>query len=196
MTPYLTDALALIGPTPERKNACAAMITERVALLHKVHQYLEALPSPGNLKEELKGIGEGLERIKTALEQHSEFATALIFWKDSVRQKGFLAELDELIDSTKFHRDAIVVQHGRQPWDNLKALTAKFAFELLHTFGTKKPTKTAAKDGGAFFGLANLLFKMVTGKKADLKQYCCDVLDHAGDSRIEPGVVARVPFEY
>jgi hypothetical protein len=199
MTPNLdlAGALLLINPRPEQKDACAAKITPRIELLRGVHRDLKALPSPGNQKIELEGIGRDLERIRIALGQYSESTTDLIFGKDAVKKKVFLAELDALIDSAKLYRDAVVVRHGRQPWDNIKAVTAKFAFELLTTFSAKKPTKTAIKDGGAFLGLARLLYEGVTGmKNADLGRYCRDVRDHAGDVRIEPELVVQMTFEH
>jgi hypothetical protein len=198
MTPRLdlAEALALINPTLEQKDACAATITLRIKLLRGVHRDLKKLPSPGEQKIELEGIGRDLEGIRTAMGQYSEFTTDLIFGKDAVKKKVFLDELEALIDSAKSYHDAIVIRHGRQPWDNVKAVTAKFAFELLTTFSAKKPTKTAAKDGGAFLGLASLLYECVTGmKKADLGRYCRNVLDNAGDVRIEPELVMRMTFE-
>jgi hypothetical protein len=190
----LAGALLLINPQPEQRDVCAATITQRIEPFRDAYQRLEAIPSPGDLKRELADIGRDLERIRTALGQYSVFATAMIFWKDADKQKAFFAELEALIDAAKFHHDAIVVRAGGRPWDNIKALMAKFALELLTTFGAEKPTKTAARDGGAFLELASLLYKGVTGKKADLGRYCRDLLDHAGDGRIEPGIVVRVPF--
>ena len=75
-------------------------------------------------------------------------------------------------------------------------MTAKFAFKLLTTFGAEELTKTAAGDGGEFLGLTALLYKGITGQERRLGRYCCDVLDHAGDGRIEPSIVVRLPFEH
>jgi hypothetical protein len=198
VTPHLdlSGALQLIDPRPEQWDACAATITQRIKLLRDAHHFLEEIPSPGHLKKELKAIGRDLKRTRAALQKYSAISKAMIFEKDEAKQKAFLGDLDWLIVSAQFYHDALVVRHGRRPWDNIKAVTAKFAFELLTTFGAKEPTKTAARDGGVFLRLAALLYKGITGKNADLGRYCGDALDHAGDGRIEPNIVVRVPFEH
>jgi hypothetical protein len=203
-------ALRLIKPKPEQKAACA-MITERVALLRRVHLELSAIPSPGELKEQFKDIAADLRRIKQLLEP-STHAPALL-WKTAfghadsaddetglpknLPAKAFLDELDWLIETAEFLHGAIGVRPGSHRWDNVKAVTAKLAAKLLMAFGAGPLTKTR---GGAYYRLATLLYKGVTGTDVEvgaMEQYCRDVLDKAderGGGRIEPSLVVQAPF--
>jgi hypothetical protein len=186
--PDIDCALALIRPKPEQKAACAAMITERVALLRRVHLELSAIPSPGDLKKELEEIGKDLQTIRAAFRKYTKTCTALIFDKDAARREAFLGQLDHLIVSAQWHHGVLAVPPGGPRWDNMQALVAKLAKELLTTFGAGPLTKTR---GGAFYLLAGLLYRAITGEVASLEQYCRDVLDNPVGGRIEPSIRTR-----
>jgi hypothetical protein len=179
------DALVLIKPRPEQEASCATTIRARVELLRKVHHDLEAIPSPGDLKKELKDIGRDLERTRAASRTYSAISKATIFEKDEAKQKAFLGDLDWLIVSAQFYHDALVVRPGSRRWDNVKVIAAKYADELLRSFSASAPGKTV---GGTFYALAALLYKEATGKKANLEQYCREL------DRIEPNIVVKMPF--
>jgi hypothetical protein len=194
MTPrLLAKALALISPWPEQKDACAAMITKRVALLRDAYDHLETILPPGKLKKELGKIARDLKMTRRLLRQCSETGRAMAFGEDA---PAILDMLDRAIDSAQFHHDALVVPPpSRYKWDDIKALTARLTIELLRTFGSTTPTKTT--DGNCY-ALASLLYERISGAgDANLEQYCRDALDHAnepGGGRIEPSIVAKVPF--
>ena len=100
-----------------------------------------------------------------------------------------------MIDSAEFYRNALVVRRGAHRWDNIKALSARLAAELLRTYSASRPTKTV---DGAYFHIASLVYEGVTGKSGvDLSQYCRDHLASAGKpggGRIESSIVVRMPF--
>jgi hypothetical protein len=195
MTPrdIVGDALELIKPQREQKAACAATITERVALLRRVHLDLGAIPSPGELKKELEEIGNDLQTIRAAFRKYTEACRNLIFYNDAVKREAFLDQLDHLIVSAQWHHAALVVPPGSHRWDNVKALAGRFAKELLTTFSASPLTRARS---GAFYRLATLLYEGITGEVVSLEQYCRDVLDKAdepGGGRIEPSIVVRIP---
>jgi hypothetical protein len=188
LPPDIIDrALALIKPKPEHKAACVTAIRQRVEWLSRVHLDLGAIPSARDLKKRLKKIGDDLRRTKRLVEQSSCVA--------AVVGTAFLGDFDRLIDSAQFYHDAIVVRRGSPRWDNVKAIAARYANELLRSFGSALPTKT---PDGPFYNLASLLCEGATAKVGvDLEQYCRDVLDNVnelGGGRIEPSIVVRVPL--
>jgi hypothetical protein len=191
MTPrpdIIERALSLIKPKPEQRAACATAIGQRDELLRRIHLVLGAIPSPGDLKKRLKKIGGDLRRTRRLLDEPSGCVAAVV-------GPDFLGEFDRLIDSAQFYHDAIAVRHGSRRWDNVKAIAARYANELLRSFGSAPPTKT---PDGPFYNLASLLYEGATAKVGvDLEQYCRDVLDNVnelGGSRIEPSIVVRVPL--
>lgn len=153
MTPHpdiVDRALRRIKPRPEQKDACIAVIKKRVELLRETHLSLKAIPSSGKLKEELADIGNALERMQDILSRCSETSRDLVFRGDV---PVFLNMLNRAIDSAQRDHDRLVVpRRGRFRWDNVKALTAGLAHELLITFSAKPPTRT---EGGAFYRLAS-----------------------------------------
>lgn len=186
-------ALTLIKPNAALADSCATTIRSRIDLLRQAHINLSTIPSPGKLKNDLKKIRDDLNRTRRNLQ--STIACAVVFEKDGERQKAFFDELDRLIDSAEFYRNALVIPPGSRRWDNLKALAARFAAELLKRYSVNAPTKT---PNGVYFSLASMIYEGVTGKdNVDLSQYCRDHLDSAdqpGGGRIEPGIVVRMPF--
>jgi hypothetical protein len=184
-------ALVLISPNPAPQALCATTISVRVDLLRQTHQDLSAIPSPGDLKKGLETVGRDLERTRQSLQS----VASVVFEKDVARQQRFFDELDWLIDSALFHHAALGVPRGSRRWDNMKALAARFAAELLRTYSASPPTKTI---DGVYFQLAALIYEGVTGAVGiDLSQYCRDVIDSAdepGGGRLEPSIVVRAPF--
>ena len=154
-------------------------------MLRRVSDDLSKIPSPGELKEDLQDIKKQLERTRATFRRCS-LANAMIIFKDGSKETAFLEELDQLIDAAKFHHDALVVRPGSRQWDMVKAMAAKYADELLRSFGDKPPTKT---EGGAFYMLASLLYRGATGATGvNLQQYCRDL------DRVEPSIVVKVPY--
>jgi hypothetical protein len=148
-----------------------------------VWEEIRTLPKPGVLRQELKEIIRDLNRTKQAFTKYSKAAKAMIFWNDSTKQQAFFDAIDRCVESAQFHHDSLVVPPGGHQWDNVKAIAAQYANDLLLSFSAKSPTKTS---DGAFYQLAALLYKAATGENADLEQYCRQL------GRIEPNVVVRI----
>ena len=182
---HVKRALTLIGPASEQEAACAAAIAAHIRLLHLLWEKTSAIPTPGVLRKELKEIVRDLNRIKRAFSKYSKTATAIIFENDSARQQAFFDEIDRCSKEAQFlHHEDLVVPRGGHQWNNVKAIAAKYAKELLLSLSAKPPTKSG---DGAFYGLAALLYKAATGKAANLEQYCRQV----ERGRIEPSVVVK-----
>jgi hypothetical protein len=180
-------ALRLIRPKSER--SCVVAIRERVSLLRRVAEELNRCPSPGDLKKELKTLEKDMKRARTAMRLCSMPCRSMVFFKDAKREAAFFQELDQLVESAKFHQDALVVRRGSRKWDNVKALAAKYAYDLLRSFSDRPLTKAS---GGPFYRLASVLYEAASGKKSNLEQYCRQILD--GVDRFEPAVIVRIPF--
>jgi hypothetical protein len=184
---HVKRALTLIGPASEQKAACAAAIDARIRLLHLVWEEISKIPTPGMLRTELREIVRDLNRIKRAFsKKYSKVAKAMIFENDSARQQAFFDDIDHCIEEAQFHHDNLVFRPGGHQWDNVKAIAAKYAKELLLSFSPKPPTQYS---GGAFYELAALLYKAATGETADLEHYCREL------GRIEPNIVVRMSFD-
>jgi hypothetical protein len=182
---HVKRALKLIGPASEQEAACAAAIDARIQLLHLVWEAIRRLPTPGTLRKELKEIVHDLNRTKRTFKKYSKVAKAIIFQNDSARQQAFFDDIDRCIEEAQFLiTTGLIVRRGGHRWNNVKAIAAKYAQELLLSFSAKPPTKSG---GGAFYELAALLYKAVTGEDAGLEQYCRQL------GRIEPSVVVRFP---
>jgi hypothetical protein len=183
---HVKRALTLIGPASEQEAACAAAIDARIRLLHLVWEEISKIPTPGVLRIELEEIVRDLNRIRRNFTKHySKTAKAMIFENDSARQQAFSDEIDRCIKEAQFLITTdLIVRRGGHRWNNVKAIAAKYAKELLLSFSAKPPTKS--RDG-AFYELAALLYKAATGEGADLEQYCRQV--ELG--RIEPNVVVK-----
>ena len=78
------------------------------AVAYRLHHDLEAIPSPGDLKKELKDIGRDLKSIRAAFQKYSAISKAMIFEKDEAKQKAFLGDLDRLIVSAQFYHDGLL----------------------------------------------------------------------------------------
>jgi hypothetical protein len=197
----VSDALALIKPRPEQEAACGDIIERRLRVLRKAHRSQAAIPSPGKLKKQLGDVGDAMKQTQRALRQLSDSSLALVF-----RTRGdtllFLKRLDRAIHTTQLNHDTLAVPRGRRyHWDNVKALTARLAAELLRAFSAKhltKTTPTKETGPGEFYRLASLLYEGITGEAdVDLSQYCRDVLDKANEpagGRIEPNVMVKIPL--
>jgi hypothetical protein len=203
-TLIIKRALMLIGPESARWTDCATAVNERIRLLCLVWEELRTLPTPGVLREELKEIVRDLNRTKRAFAKYSRVARAVIFEDDmeriaktvnrrrtvlihSARQQAFFDTIEHWVEKAKFHHDSLKIPPGGHQWDNVKAIAAKYAKELLLSFSPKPPTLSY---GGAFYKLAAHLYKAATGEDAELEQYCRQV----DLGRIEPSVVVRRDF--
>jgi hypothetical protein len=181
---HVKRALTLIGPASEQEAACAAAIAAHIRLLHLLWEKTSAIPTPGVLRKELKEIVRDLNRTKRVFTKYSKAANAIIFWNDSAKQQTFFDDIGRCIEAAQFHHDNLVFRPGGHRWDNVKAIAAKYAKELL-SFSPKPPTQS---HGGAFYKLAALLYKAATGEDADLEHYCREL------GRIEPNVVVKISF--
>ena len=180
---HVKRALTLIGPASEQEAACAAAIDACIRLLHLVWEEIRTLPTPGVLRKELKEIVRDLNRIKQAFSKYSKTAKAIIFRNDPAKQQAFFDDIDRCIkEAQSLIATDLIVRRGGHRWNNVKAIAAKYAKELLLSFSPKRPTKSSS---GAFYELAALLYKAATGKGADLEHYCREL------GRIEPNIVVR-----
>lgn len=176
-------ALELIQPPPDRRESCRTEIGARVDLLRSVHHYLGNLPSPGQLREELGDIVRALKKARATLRDVTPASRSLTFLGSP---DEFDAELGRLIRNAEFHREAVHVPSGGRTWDGTKTQAARYADELLRSFGTRPPAKTI---GGALYSLAAVLYEGGTGiPDASLEAYCRDL------DRVEPSIVVHVPF--
>jgi len=177
-------ALELISPNPEQRDLCATAIDARIQMLRGLARDIGSIPSPGDLKGELKEIVRDLKRTKRNFTKYSEVAKAATFWKDPERQEAFLTALNQGIEAAQFHHDALVIPPGSRQFDNVKAMAASYAAELLRCYSAEPLTPT----GRICRELAELLYKEATGKAANLEPYCRQ------PGRIEPRPLFRVPF--
>ena len=134
-------ATELIEPPHEQEARCHDIIEQRLEMLRDVHRRQAAISSPGELKKQLQNIDRDLRRMRRSLERWPS-ATDVVFDQDAIKKQPFFDQIDLLINSTKFYGQAIASAPGGHRWNNMKALSARLAYELLITFGIK-PTKTA-----------------------------------------------------
>lgn len=185
----------LIDPEPHRCAEADARIGEDVELLRKVVAQLDETPSPAALKKQLKTLAHSLHKSRTLAANLFPGAISKVFTDASPAQGGahfdtFIRGIDQVAKHAEELADAIIIDHGAQPWKSDKYVAKLLATVTFRDFA-RDPHARGRKALCDY--AASLLFEIVTGHEGeDLSAY--EIHDDRKGDRVEPLIRGRMTF--
>jgi hypothetical protein len=180
----------LFGKGAQRTEAeCAADFDKKVMFVRWIKQgeYPGRPTLAAQVEEEVSRFRDAVEQLQLLLVREppavsTETRSLITFSQGTTASPGIegLSQIQQFdlgrLDVSLKGFLAIHKKPGAQQKNSSKTWAAELARQMIEKYSTKKATSTKASGGGAFVGLANLIFKAATGESADLTQYCEMVL--------------------
>ena len=173
LLPLVKDAIALIGPRPEREGECWESVLRAITDVRGAMTVAAVKPTP---RQEKKMLDDLLRTLQKAATQLAELPGPLTYIDHRDVRTLYLA-LPGVIE--QFTKTVQQYKPPRAPWEGTegRAAAAKGAYELITTFSQARPTKT---NGGPFYCLATIIFDAACGSEgADLRRHCDALLDQS-----------------
>jgi hypothetical protein len=163
----LEQLVEQIRPRPDCKAACREKARKYIAGIRSIRQFADPVSSTA-IRAEVEKFRRALQKVRDMAPELSPAARALLFITND-EYEFFFKVWGDVID---WGCSASLIPVRKQaPSKRLsKMAAAGFARKLMENYSDYPPRLT---KGGAFFGVASLLFEGATGEQnADLTDYC------------------------
>jgi hypothetical protein len=141
------EALKEINPAANKRVACEKEIRNYLSILDEVHADLGKLPTPAQLREQLKQDASALRKVKiiagmSPKDRFPNLFRGLGTFILPVDRERFLDDLRRLIKTADWQAEHIVVRKGSKPVDPVKRVAECVAApSLIKKFATGRPSK-------------------------------------------------------
>jgi hypothetical protein len=154
----VAEALTLIDPPDDQREACRAEVASRISLIQQFAEGLPRRPTRRQVKEQLARYLGTLHATKAS------FGRLPLRYRD--RDKDFLVKLNAEIEQIEADHEAYRVPPGSKPPDLIAKAAVQCATELLHPEAYHRlgrGSRPPLTNDGPWHQLSNLFYEVAGG---------------------------------